>query len=352
VTHVRVRDYTQSRSLGTAMRTRSMLLMLIAFLSSFCLGQDLRVELLARATQIFGMPLSEHDVFKLDDRYVLWLITTTDGNLFEIVVGPKSYYSDEFRNQPESSRTKFLSQSELEEALSRISKLKEIGRLKQKQYSEMPGLVGPLQTDEYDKAFVEKVLRPADSSAGVGDATWKFSVYFIREVSGSPKQIVLSEDAPSQVCLGSEWYYLKKEDAQRLKIGQWTTFNAAGTEAISRQCFRRATLYDADGFTIEDPQTETILAAEPYSVRALVGRVQLSDTPLEGVNVEVLAAGKKKNVLRTKTDADGRFKLLPSTPGRYKFKVSKDGFKALTGTIVVDPSATATSLSFELPVGT
>jgi hypothetical protein len=32
--------------------------------------------------------------------------------------------------------------------------------------------------------------------------------------------------------------------------------------------------------------------------------------------------------------------------------VCKDGFKALIGTIVVDPAASAGSLLFELPVGT
>ena len=315
-------------------------------------AQDRQVERRAKASDLFGQPLSEHAVFRLNARYVLWLITAADGTLLAVDVGPQSYYSTEFPTQQIPSGANALSQSEIDEALSRISQLKEIGRLKQKQYGEAEGISGPLQTDEYENAFVEKVLRPKGSSSGVGDAAWMFSVYYTEEVSGSPKQIVFSDNEPAEVCLGNIWYYLTRSEAHRLRIGKWTTFRAAGTERISRQCFRTTVLYDADGFTIEEPANETIVAAEPYTVRQLVGSVHLGDTPLEGVNVEILATGTK-DVVRVKTDAKGRFRLFPtSRAGHYKFKVTKDGFKSLTGTIIVDPAAPVGSLTFELPVGT
>lgn len=144
---------------------------------------------------------------------------------------------------------------------------------------------------------------------------------------------------------------MSSEETQKLRIGNWGTFRAAGTEAISRDCVRTAIRYDADGFTIEEPENETIVEPEPYRVRSLTGHVHLSDTPLEGVNVEVLAAGTK-HVVRTTTNADGEFTLPSSHKGSYKFKVTKDGFKSLTGTIIVAPTASENSLSFELSVGT
>jgi len=326
-------------------------LVLAAWIATSCAGQD-RSLLLAKATQIFGPRLTEHNIFKLNDRYVLWLITAQDGRLIEITVGPKSFYTSEFPREPEMSRMESLSKPEFEEALSRISELRELGRLKQQYYKEIPGLSGPIVTDEYQKAFVENVLHPADSNVSVGDVAWQFSVYYIEEVSGSPKQLALSEDEPTQVCLGSAWYYLPRDEATRVHVGKWTKFRGTDTESrVSRNCFRTTTLYDADGFTIEEPENETIEFSQPISVRLLAGRVQFGEASVEGANVEILAAGTK-NVMRTKTDANGKFKLPYSHKGSYKFKVTKDGFKALTGTILIDPNASEGSLSFELPVGT
>jgi hypothetical protein len=51
--------------------------------------------------------LTEHDVFRLSDKYVVWLITAKDGNLLEIA-GAEIYYSTEFPNQPKSSGTEFF----------------------------------------------------------------------------------------------------------------------------------------------------------------------------------------------------------------------------------------------------
>jgi hypothetical protein len=180
---------------------------------------------------------------------------------------------------------------------------------------------------------------------------WKFNIYFLQDISGSPKQIETTAGQPAQVCVGSEWYYVADEDAQKIQLGKWRTFQGAGPSVTGRPCFRTTPLYDADDFTIEEPQNETIVASEPYAVRTIAGKVQLGGAPLEGVNVEILRAASKK-VVRTKTDAHGNFGFAGISEGKYKFKVTKDGFKSFTGTIVVNPDAPEGSLSFELSVGT
>jgi hypothetical protein len=109
-------------------------------------------------------------------------------------------------------------------------------------------------------------------------------------------------------------------------------------------------LHDSDGFTIEEPQNETIELSEAFRVRGLEGRVAIGDQLLAGVDVEVRRGSE--NVLRTKTDAEGNFTIPDATEGEYKFKVTKDGFKALSGTIFVDHNALAKPINFEMHVGT
>lgn len=120
---------------------------------------------------------------------------------------------------------------------------------------------------------------------------------------------------------------------------------------LTTSCTRTVPLYDADGFTIEEYVSELIIMDRPYSVRELVGRVHIGGESLKDVDVEVKLEGSQK-VLRTKTDEDGNFRFAGAREGRYKFKVTKRLFKALTGIIVVDRHAAKGNLSFELPVST
>jgi hypothetical protein len=334
------------------MRTKLLLCILSACFVSAAAADDRSNQLVEKATQIFGNSLNlEHQVFRLNERYFLWLITDTTGNLLEVAVGPKSYYSSEFVGVPKLASPEYLSESEYDDALSRISELKDVGDLQERHYAEGSSQFGPFQTDRFKQAFVERILHSTESSREYSGVAWKFNVYFLQDVSGSPKQIETPADEPAQVCVGNEWYYVAEEDARRLQLGRWHTFQAAGPSITARPCFRTTPLYDANGFTIEEPQNETIVASEPCAVRTIIGRVHLGGTPLEGVNVEVLRAASKK-VLRTRTDAHGNFGFSGLPEGKYKFRVTKDGFKSFTGTIVVDPDAPEGMLSFELPVGT
>lgn len=302
---------------------------------------------LAKAAQLFGHQLNvEHRVFRLNDDYVIWLPFDTRGELFEVDVGPKSYYTSEFPNATKPPRPEYLSETEYEDALQKISQLKDIGGLQERHASAIPSDFGLLNTDRFEQVFVDRIV--AEDEA---DAIRKFNVYFLQDMAGSPEQLRTVQEQ-EMVCLVGVWYYLPSEAAKKVKVGEWQTLQVAGPNLRGTTgCFRTTVLHDSDGFTIEEPQNETVVVSEPYRVQMLVGRVSIGGQPLEGANFEVRRIGSKK-VLRSKTNAAGAFRIPGAPEGQYKFKVTKDGFKALSGTISVDRKAAPRRLLFELHVGT
>lgn len=323
----------------------------VVLLTSVAFPVDRSGLIIEKAKRAFGDPLNaEHHVFPLNDTYVVWLILDNEGNLFEVVVGPKSYYKTEFPGAKTPSRPEFLSEAEYEDTLRRISGLKHIGALKKRHGTAIWSALGAFSTDCFEEAFVDRIVgdAPADLQDGV-QSVRRFDLYFFEDIAGSPKQV--RTEPNSMVCLGNAWYYLPPEDVKRIHLGKWQTLHVAGPNLYVNGCTRTTTLYDADGFTIEEPANEMIVVDEPYTVQELVGQVHLGESPLEGVNVEVRRQGSKK-VLRTKTTGAGAFRFPGVPEGRYKFKVTKDGFKSLSGTILVNRHAGKGSLSFELPVGT
>jgi Carboxypeptidase regulatory-like domain len=319
---------------------------LVAFCALGVFGEA-QEPMLAKAAQLFGNPLSaEHQVFRLNDDYVIWLSFDTRGDLFQVDVGPKSYYTTEFPAAKKPSRLEYLSQREYEESLQRISQLKDIGRLQERHASASSSAFGLLNTDRFERAYVDRIV--AEDDAG---EVRKFNIYFLQTMVGSPEQVKTVQEQP-MVCLVGVWYYLQPEASRRVKLGKWQTLQVAGPNLHGTTgCFRTTVLHDADGFTIEEPQNETIVVSKPYRVRILAGRVSIGDQPLEGVNVEVRRKGSN-TVLHSKTNAAGAFSIPRASEGRYKFKATKDGFKALSGTVFVDRKAPPRRLSFELYVGT
>ncbi|MGA2264198.1 MAG: carboxypeptidase-like regulatory domain-containing protein [Acidobacteriota bacterium] len=302
---------------------------------------------LAKAAQLFGEQLSvEHRVFRLNDDYVIWLVFDTRGDLFYVDVGPRSYYTTEFPDAKKPAKLEYLLEREYEDTLNKISQLKKIGKLEERHADAISSDFGPLNTDRFEKAFVDRIV-----AKGGSEEIRKFSVYFLQHRAGSPEQLKTVQGQP-MVCLGSVWYYLPPEVARKIEVGKWETMQIAGPNLHGTTgCIRTTALHDADGFTLEEPQITTIVMSQPYRVQALAGCVSIGDQPLEGVNVEVRHKGSRK-VLRSKTNAAGAF-LIPGAPeGQYKFKVTKDGFHALSGTIFVDHKAPPQRLSFELYVGT
>jgi len=303
---------------------------------------------LTKAARLFGDALSvEHSVFRLSDAYVIWLIFDTQGNLFEADVGPKSYYTSEFPSAKKPTTPEHLSETEYREALRRISELKEIGALQKAHGSAASSNFGPLNTDRFERAFVDRIVETDDA-----ENVRKFIVYFLQDVAGSPEQMLTMEAQP-MVCLVGVWYYLPPEEAGRVQLGKWQVLQAAGPNLHGTSgCVRTTVLRDADGFTIEDPQNETIVMADVH-VKEIVGRLHVSssDSGLEGANVEIRLIGSN-GVLRTKTDSRGAFSFPNIPDGKYKFKVTKDGFKSISGFIVVSRDGSKQHLSLQLPVGT
>jgi len=322
----------------------------IAALTTTCMqaiasgGSDV---ILVKAARLFGEPVNiDHRVFRLSDACVVWLILDKEGELFEVDVGPKSYYTTEFPHENKPSKAESLSDEEYNQAIGKISELKDIGKLQQRHGRAGPSNFGPLNTDRFEHAFVDRIV-----STDNAEAVRKFDVYFIQNMAGSPEQVATTQVQP-MVCLVGIWYYLNPDAARRVRLGKWQNLRVAGPNMHGTEgCFRTTVLHDADGFTIEEPQNEQIVISDPFTVRALAGRVFLGDSPVEAVNVEFQRFGSKR-VLRSKTDASGAFRISQVREGKYKFKVTKDGFNAISGTIIVDQRATTKDLSFELRVGT
>jgi hypothetical protein len=319
------------------------------FFTSGTLGMaaDGSEQILTKAVLLFGKPLNvEHKVYRLNDNYVIWLILDTRGELFEVDVGPKSYYSSEFPNAPLPSKADRLSEAEYEETLIKISQLKDVGKLQKRHEGSASSSFGPLNTDQFEGAFVDRIV-----TEGGEEGVKKFSVYYLQDEAGSPEQVKTVQGHP-MVCFVGVWYYVKPETVSKVTLGQWQVVQAAGPNLHGMEgCIRTTILHDAEGFTIEEPQNATIVVTEPCRVRVMAGRVTIADQPIDGANVEVRAVGGQ-NILRSKTDVGGNFRIPDATEGEYKFKVTKDGFKALSGKIIVHRNAPQARLSFGLELGT
>jgi hypothetical protein len=326
---------------------RSVLLLACTLAFAPCRAANAQENLLSKASQIFGEPLNvEHRVYRLNDNYVIWLIFDTQEELFEVDVGPKSFYSSEFPKAQPATEADRLSVGEYGGALRKISQLKDIGSLRKGHESAVATEFGPVNTDQFEGAFVDRVL--ADHSY---EGVKKFNVYFVQDHSGSPEQVKTLQGQP-MVCLIGVWYYVTPETESQVTLGRWQSLQVAGPNLHgTKDCFRTTILHDADGFTIEEPQNETIAMAEAFRVRALEGRAIVGDQPVPDVNVEVLPVGGT-DILRSKTDEEGNFRIFDAPDGEYKFKVTKDGFKALSGKIIVDHRAPTKPLSFEMRLGT
>ena len=74
------------------MRTKSRSGVVTACVIVFCalgVAGDGSEPMRAKAAKLFGNPLrTEHEVFRLNDDYVIWLSFDTRGDLFQVDVGP------------------------------------------------------------------------------------------------------------------------------------------------------------------------------------------------------------------------------------------------------------------------
>ncbi|HKF46543.1 MAG TPA: carboxypeptidase-like regulatory domain-containing protein [Terracidiphilus sp.] len=192
------------------------------------------------------------------------------------------------------------------------------------------------------------------TSDGTGDRINEFVVYFVENSGGSPEQVV---DAPpaSMVCIEESWYYVSTAEASTFRLGKWQKMQLAGpANRRSPGCQRTTPVYDAEGFTVEQPATMTVEIEKEFRVPELRGEVTVpggNTAGVENAHVEFLRDGSDL-ILRTITDSSGRFSLSGAQAGRYKFKVARDGFQALRGVVIVDKRAPRSAeLHLELYVG-
>ena len=107
------------------------------------------------------------------------------------------------------------------------------------------------------------------------------------------------------------------------------------------------------GFTKSSLESWTVEYANPFKVQSIRGQVfDRTSYPLPEVTFEVRGPGKSEKIKGTVTDKNGRFKIKRVAEGRYKFKATKDGFRSVVGTIIVDKQAQRdAAIKIELPLG-
>lgn len=242
------------------MHVRSVIstVLLTVLLAPIARAVDHAPTVLSMAEQIFGAPLNlHHAVFRLNDTYVLWLIIDVKGNLEEVDIGPRSYYSSEFPNARGAPEPEHLSVADYQDALQRIRQVKDIGSLQQSHGSStIVTDLGRVNTDRFEYAFVDRIVGEDN------EVVRRFDIYFLHDMAGSPEQVLTMNEQP-MVCFVGLWYYMAPEDTNRIKVGTWQKLRVAGPNLQGTTgCFRKVVLHDADGFTIEEPQNETIVLAD------------------------------------------------------------------------------------------
>lgn len=326
---------------------------LVAGLTGLALALTARGQsadpLAERASQVLGPRLSaEHDVYSLGGTWVVWLIQDTEGDLIEADAGPKSAYTAEFHGALRSDQD-FLSEEQYQHVITLLSTLKDVGRIKRSHGASESNEFALLSIDSFSGAFIERELVSADEQKIA-----KLRLYYLQKIRASPEQIAYFPP-PAMVCFGDVWYYIPSEQIPRLSLGESQSLEVAGPSSRRHPgCIRSTPVHDEDGFTIEQPQNETIVLSTPFRVRELAGRVTLpGDTePVPTAHVEFLREGSTE-VLRAITDTNGRFALSGVPGGKYRFKVTKDGFKSLRGIVTVDKHARPkVGLALNLWVGT
>ncbi len=123
---------------------------------------------------------------------------------------------------------------------------------------------------------------------------------------------------------------------------------AVGTAAIAQERYASGPY---QGFVKERPElnkTESPDALKVADVRGVVVRGE--DEPLPEVWFEI--RDKSGDVRSVLTDSSGRFEIPDAPPGKYEFKVTRDGFQSLIGTIIVSPKFSQRPLHLQIELGT
>jgi hypothetical protein len=284
----------------------NIVLKLILAISFTCAGSNIGLRqddlkskgLSDKVQRVFGEPLiRDKPVYALSDDYVIWILIDSQGTLLEADIGPKSYYTADFRDSRSDRSSNSLNQAQYQEILGQLSEIVPIGKIRVGHSHPLASPFGLLNTDQFENAFVDRIVDGQDETA-----VKRFDVHFVEEKSGSVEKLK-SDQGQSMVCFVHVWYYLK--DEKNLKLGEWRTVKAAGPSMRdTSDCIPTTVLYDAEGFRVEYPQNETIEFSEPYRVQIVTGRVTINDEGLEGAAVEIKQVGGNE-ILSSITDSSG-----------------------------------------------
>jgi hypothetical protein len=111
-----------------------------------------------------------------------------------------------------------------------------------------------------------------------------------------------------------------------------------GVTIISTRCQN----HRPNEFTSSPTEHVIVSLSEPFIVRNISGSVIEKGgfhEPLPDVLIEVRAIGGSRDVMQTKTDRSGKFRVQKSKQGTYEFKATRNGFQSVTGRIIVSDSA-------------
>lgn len=307
----------------------------VSLLATSCFAGE-KKTITDKAVQTFGASLrSNQELFAIDDTYVAWLLFDRFDNLFEVEIGNKYEFPSEFPGLKAPAAPHYLSQSDFESIMSRVSTLKEIGSLRERRKEPLKFRFGPewVRSERYENAYVDKLVRMIASDDERREVITRFQVYFFQEMQDSPYEVLQPPGEFPEACLGSEWVYLAPNQPP-LKPGRWAKFVGAGPNLDPRACNHNVTRHDEDGFIVEEPATEQVQLEQPFLVHSIRGRVQVFDTPVDHARVEIRNVGNTK-IHTAFTDESGGFSFPRLSAGEYKFKVTKNGFCALYGRVVV-----------------
>ena len=108
------------------------------------------------------------------------------------------------------------------------------------------------------------------------------------------------------------------------------------------------------GFTKSPTEHVISRIDEPVTVPAVRGTVVFKgkDDALKEVVFEIRGPGNSERIRATKSDGEGRFNIPHVPEGTYVFKVTKDGFQSVVGTLILSKKADhQKNIKIEMPLG-
>ena len=209
-----------------------------------------------------------------------------------------------------------------------------------------------MQSEQFDNAYIDRLVKVPEGGDANNGVITRFDIYYVQQMEASPYEVHQKNAGEfPEACLGFEWVYLAPDQPQ-LKPGRWAKFRGAGPNLDPRECNRTIVRFDKDGFNIEEPAVRLVILQQPFVVRSVRGQVVIGDEPISDARVEIRNINSKK-IYTAKTGKAGTFAFPNLGNGEYKFKVTKNGFCALSGRIIVGSNGRSDEpFKLHLPLGT